>query len=87
MKQVQHDDPDFDYDDPMHDVEAYSDVVDTSISKKSLQIHEEDLFRVIDFVILENRYWERNYYDTCYKQNEYLLKCPCSKKNGMLAPH
>ena len=78
-KQVQHDDPDYDLDDPMYDEEAYSDVVDTSISKKSLQIHEEDLFRFIDFVILENRYWDRNYYDTCYKHNENLMKCPCAK--------
>ena len=64
----------------MYDEEAYSDVVYTSTCNKSLEIHEEDLFRFIDFVILENRYWDRNYYDTCYKQNEFLLKCPCAKK-------
>ena len=57
-KKDQHEDPDYDSGDAMWD-DCYSDVVDSSIIKNTLDIQEGDLFRFIDFIVLDNRYWEK----------------------------
>ena len=77
-KKYEREDEDYDSDDPMYD-DSCCDAMGKSTSTKSLDIDPEDLFRFIDFIILENRHWDKNYYDTCHKYNAHLMLCPCSK--------